>query len=165
MPQPGSLRGFAPQQGPGTESPHKNIFPSLEGGAGEGAIRRACIDSTGIGAQLAEEAVERFGSRVEAVTFTGAVKEDLAITLRRRFEDRLIRIPADRDIREDIHSVKKFTTAAGNVRFDAERTERGHADRFWALALAVHAAAAQLTPIAYEPVGRREAAFREAGCW
>ena len=103
-------------------------------------VRRCCIDSTGIGAQLAEEAREKFGSKVEEVTFTGAVKEDLAVTVRRKFEDRQVRIPPDRDIREDLHSVKKFTTAAGNIRFDSERTELGHADRFWALALAVHAA-------------------------
>lgn len=102
-------------------------------------VRRCCIDATGLGMQLAEEAVERFGSRAEAVTFTGAVKEDLAVTLRRRFEDRQVRIPIDREIREDIHSVKKFTTAAGNVRFDSERTEMGHADHFWAGALGVHA--------------------------
>ncbi len=101
--------------------------------------RRACIDATGLGAQLAEEAITRFGRVVEAVTFTAKVKEDLAVTLRRRFEDRQVRIPADREIREDIHSVKKFTTSAGNIRFDAERTELGHADRFWAAALGVHA--------------------------
>ena len=102
-------------------------------------IRRACIDASGLGAQLAEEAITRFGPVVEAVTFTGKVKEDLAVTLRRRFEDRQVRIPADRDIREDLHSVKKFTTSAGNIRFDAERTDMGHADRFWAAALGVHA--------------------------
>ncbi len=102
-------------------------------------IRRCCIDSTGLGAQLAEEAIDRFGPTVEAVLFTQKVKEDLAVTLRRKFEDRQVRIPADRDIREDFHSVKKFTTSAGNIRFNAERTDLGHADRFWAAALGVHA--------------------------
>lgn len=103
-------------------------------------VARACIDSTGLGAQLAEECQEAFGTyRVEAVTFTNTVKESLAIGLRRKFEDRLVRIPAQREIRDDLHSVRKVTTAAGNIRFDAERTEDGHADRFWALALALHA--------------------------
>lgn len=105
--------------------------------------RRTCIDATGLGMQLAEECQERFGTyAVEPVTFTQPVKEDLAVTLRRRFEDREVRIPVDREIREDIHSVKKTTTSAGNIRFDAERNESGHADRFWALALAVHAGSA-----------------------
>ena len=107
-------------------------------------IRRAEIDATGLGMQLAEEAQQTFGPyRVEPTTFTATVKEDLAVTLRRRFEDRQVRIPVDREIREDLHSIKKYTTSAGNIRFDAERTERGHADRFWALALAVHAAGSE----------------------
>jgi len=95
------------------------------------------IDETGMGMPLAEEALEAFGSwRVEPVTFTPKVKERLASRLRGAFEDRLVRVPPDRTIREDLHSVKKTVTAGGNVRFDAERTADGHADRFWALALA-----------------------------
>lgn len=148
------------------------LYSYMDGSAlGGASVRRACIDSSGLGMQLAEEAVDRFGPRVEAVTFTGPVKEDLAVTLRRRFEDRLLRIPADREIREDIHSVRKVTTAAGNIRFDAVRTdELGHADRFWALALAVHAGSSPAGPIAYETVESRamepeRARFAGKGAW
>jgi len=124
-------------------------------------IRRCCVDSTGLGMQLAEEAQERFGSAAEAVTFTQAVKEDLAVTLRRKFEDRLVRIPADRWIRDDLHAVKKYVTSAGNVRFDAERTEQGHADHFWAAALGAHGAAGPAGAIEYRSSGtRREYASR-----
>ena len=43
------------------------------------SLRRACIDKTGIGRQFAERAQERFGSsRVEGISFTAAVKEELA---------------------------------------------------------------------------------------
>jgi phage FluMu gp28-like protein len=35
-----------------------------------------------------------------------------------------------------IHSVKRRVLPSGKVSFDAERTGRGHADRFWAIALA-----------------------------
>jgi phage FluMu gp28-like protein len=35
-----------------------------------------------------------------------------------------------------IHSIKKRVLPSGNVTFDAERNEQGHADRFWAMALA-----------------------------
>jgi phage FluMu gp28-like protein len=119
--------------------------------------RRCCIDSSGIGAQLAEEATEKYGSKVEAVLFTNLVKEDLAVTFRRKFEDRQVRIPIDRDTREDIHSVKKFTTAAGNIRFDAERTEMGHADRFWAGALGLMAGSTPAGPIEYQSVKKRDA--------
>jgi len=114
--------------------------------------RRVCFDASGLGMQLAEEAGERFGSVAEGVTFTGPAKEDLAVTVKRRFEDKRIRIPVDPKIREDLHSVKRHVTAAGNVRFDAERTEDGHADRFWALALAAHAASGAAGPVEYESV-------------
>ena len=102
---------------------------------------RCCIDCTGIGAMLAEEAQRLHGAyRVEAVTFTGASKEEMAMGMLRRFEDRSIRIPDDPAIRGDLRKVRKTVTAAGNVRYEAERDDGGHADRFWALALACHAA-------------------------
>ncbi len=105
-------------------------------------MRRACIDATGIGMQLAEEAQDQFGQyRVEAVTFTGPVKEDLASKMLPYFEDVGVYVPDDVNVREDLHSVRKVVTAAGNVRFDVMKTEEeAHADRFWSLALALHAA-------------------------
>lgn len=118
-------------------------------------LRRACIDSTGLGMQLAERAAERFGTyRVEGVQFTGPVKEALAYPLRAAFEDKSVRIPADDAIRADLRSIKKTTTAAGNIRFEADRGPGGHADRFWALALALHAAQSPGVEYAYHPVGR-----------
>jgi phage FluMu gp28-like protein len=132
------------------------LFHLMDGGFGP-HVRRACVDATGIGAQMAEEARDNFGSRVEPVVFTGAVKEDLAVTMRRKFEDRRVRIPADRDIREDIHAVKKISTPAGNIRFDAERTELGHADRFWAAALGLHAGDGAPGPVVISSRRRREA--------
>jgi len=104
------------------------------------AMRRCCIDATGLGMQLAERAQQRFGSyRVECVQFTAPVKSDLAYPLRAAFEDGNVRIPFDRNIRADLRAIRKETTAAGNIRFAADRSENGHADRFWALALALHA--------------------------
>ena len=104
-------------------------------------LARCCIDATGLGMQLAEEAVEAFGSyRAEAITFTPAVKSDLAFGLRRQVEDRRVRIPSLASVHNAWHSVRKVTTTAGNIRYDAERTEAGHADHFWAAALGLHAA-------------------------
>ena len=112
-------------------------------------LRRCCIDSTGIGMQLAEQAVRDFGQyRVEAVMFTNKSKEEMAYNLRTNFEDKQVIIPAEHDIREDLHSIQKITTKAGNIRFDAETSEvNGHADRFWALALALIACGTPYTPI------------------
>lgn len=104
-------------------------------------FRRDCQDDTGIGMQMAENAQVKFGKfRVEGVTFTNKVKEDLAYRLRTEFENKTVFIPSRHEIREDLHSVRKITTASNNIRFDADRSDNGHADRFWALALALHAA-------------------------
>lgn len=103
--------------------------------------RRHCQDRTGIGEQLAEELVDKYGeARVEPIGFTMEVKEDLAVRTRRRFEDGLIKIPDNREVHAGIHAVKKFPTAAGHFRFDAERTDQGHADEFWGLSLGLMAA-------------------------
>lgn len=103
-------------------------------------VRRCCIDNTGIGRQFAERAQQRFGRyRVEPVTFTSNTKSDLAYPVRAAFEDRAIRIPDSPAIRADLRAIRKDTTASGHIRFSADRSANGHADRFWALALALHA--------------------------
>jgi len=104
-------------------------------------FRRACIDETGIGAQLAEGAQDLFGSyRVEGIPFTAESKETLAVGLKQNFEDRGSQIPSDNVIRSSLHSVKKFATTTKHFRFDAERTDAtGHADHFWAKALSTQA--------------------------
>jgi len=104
------------------------------------SVKRCCIDATGIGAQLAEEAIDAYGSyKVEAIIFTMASKAELAYPLRASFEDKNVIIPYDLMVRKDLRSIKKETTASGNIRFTADHGDNGHADRFWALALAVHA--------------------------
>ena len=115
-------------------------------------LRRCCIDATGLGMQLAERAAERFGSyRVEGVNFSGPVKEELAYPVKAAFEDLNIRIPFDRNLQSDLRAIKKETTAAGNIRFSADRSDNGHADRFWALALALHARGHSDGPCMMEP--------------
>jgi phage FluMu gp28-like protein len=104
-------------------------------------VRRTCIDQTGIGRQFTERAQTRFGKwKVEGIGFTGPVKEELAYPVRAAFEDRTLRIPHDSKIRSDLRAIKKETTASGNIRFTADSGANGHSDRFWALALALHAA-------------------------
>lgn len=110
-------------------------------------VRRACIDQSGIGRQIAEETVLKFSSRAEGIDFTAANKEVLAGIVKQKAEDKLIRIPADPVIRQSLHSVKRYQTATGHFRFDAERTEKtGHADMFWALGLALQAASTNIAP-------------------
>lgn len=112
---------------------------------------RVCIDATGLGIGWTDDAQDKFGEhRVEGVVFTPRVKEALAYPVRSAMEERALRIPYDKHIRADLRQVTKQTTIAGNVRFTAERTPDGHADRFWALALAIQAASQPPGEIAYQ---------------
>ncbi len=105
------------------------------------AIKRCAIDATGLGSMLAEELHARWGARVEPVVFTAAIKEDLAVRVKRFLEERRLKLPYDAAVRAALAAVKRTVTPAGNIRFDADRTERAaHADHFWALALALAAA-------------------------
>lgn len=104
-------------------------------------VHRCCLDAGGIGMQLAESAVEDYGHwRVEPVTFSVTLKADLAHRLRIAVEDRRVRIPVDEALRNDWHSVERSLSVTGQPRFDAARSDTGHADRFWAAALALRAA-------------------------
>jgi phage FluMu gp28-like protein len=121
-------------------------------------LRRMCIDQTGIGRQFSERAGENFTHcSVEGVTLTNVAKECLAYGLRAAFEDRRVRIPGDDFIRSDLRAIRRETTFAGNIRFAGDRGKNGHADRFWALALAVHAADTMKYPLAehFERIGKR----------
>jgi phage FluMu gp28-like protein len=110
-------------------------------------MERVCIDASGMGLTIGEDTVDKYGQYcAEGVEFTGKVKQDMAVRTRNIFEDRLCRIAMCQKARDDYHAVKKTTTAAGNIRFDADRTDLGHADRFWAKSLAFLASDAGATP-------------------
>ena len=99
-------------------------------------IARLSIDKSGIGMNLAENLSRAF-PQVVGEALTNASKErwctDFKILLQRRDVD----LPRDRELVAQIHSIKRRYTPSGHVSFDAERTGRGHADRFWAMVLAV----------------------------
>ena len=128
-------------------------------------VRRCCIDSSGLGLQLSEETQEKYGKfRVEPITATNATNAALAYNLKTNFEDKTIYIPPDDAIREDIHSIQKITTVSGNIRFDAAKAagidiknkQHSHADRFWSLALALHAGDSNPGPLIVQSAGRRK---------
>ena len=119
-------------------------------------IERTCMDYTGLGIGWGDDAQKKFGEhKIELVTFTPKVKEALAYPVRGKMEDKKLRVPYDPHVRADLRAVTKETTVAGNVRFTAERSEAGHADRFWALALAIHAASSPSGPIEFQSTGVR----------
>lgn len=120
----------------------------------------ACeMDCTGNGLGLYEYTRKAFGSRIHGVQFGSSVESivdpsekkipvtlSMATALKDRFDDRLIRIPWNNArIKDGLHKPKKVATATGRITFHAARDKNGHADEFWALALAVAGATVRTT--------------------
>ena len=120
-------------------------------------VARICIDQTGMGEPIVEAAQRRYGRYlVEGVLFTPPSKLALASRLRESFEGRTVRIPrGDQDLRDELHSLQRVQSPTGAPRFVADRTDAGHADRAWALALALHAASTPYQPYDYRPVSAK----------
>lgn len=127
--------------------------------------RRVCVDYTGPGVGLGDYLVQEFQEwkpeedkfgKIELVTFTQQKKIELFAPLKVAFEKKLIRVPANRIFREDLHSMQRVATATGNITYRAPHNDDGHADRCTALALLRRAAenpTAILAPI--PPQGKR----------
>lgn len=113
-------------------------------------VKKLLIDQTGIGRNIAENAMKKFPSKVEGVDFTNSTKQLWAGNTKMVMQQRKAPIPIDRELAYQVHSIKKLITPSKNVVFDTDRNEKHHADKFWALALA-HSAA--LTPQATMRVG------------
>lgn len=139
-------------------------------------VVRIAMDQTGMGEKPVEDAKRRHGeARVEGVLFTAAAKLDLATGLKEAMQDRRVAIPAgDPVLRADLHAIRSRVGPTGIRRLVAEGETDGHADRFWALALAVGAAGSPHQPYAYRPVRpgrdverpvRATAGFRRQGVW
>jgi phage FluMu gp28-like protein len=96
------------------------------------------LDATGMGMQLGEDLRKKYGSRVEAWTFTNQVKNDLANNLKILFEDKLIELTADQNLVKQLGSIKQRFTDTGQTVFDVQYDPRHHADKVWALALAAY---------------------------
>ena len=116
-------------------------------------VVRCCIDQTGMGEKPVEDAKIKYGrSRVEGVLFNTNTKQAMATIGREVFEDCRIRIPFDRELRQDLHKLKQVTSATGAPRFVAESDSNGHADRTWALFLALTAGITPIKRYEYTPM-------------
>lgn len=118
---------------------------------------RACIDRVGMGENIAENAIKKFGMKVEAIDTNGPLKYTIATNLYLSLSDMTMFIPEDEIVREDFHSVKKSVTAAGHIRFNAEANKDGHADRFWAGGLSHYAASNSVKDRSITSGGKRKA--------
>lgn len=120
-------------------------------------VMRVCMDQTGMGEKPVEDAQRRHGtSRVEGVLFTASAKLGLATVGKQAFEDRRLRIPRGvQTLRSDLHKLQKVSGPTGAPRFVAESDDAGHADRTWALFLALSAANSPRIEYGYTPATRR----------
>lgn len=99
---------------------------------------RVAIDATGMGT-FPVQAAQRKHPALEAVWFTNQVKEAMATRLYQSLASEKLSLPKPpHQMLTDIASIRRLITSAGNVRFDAPRTSKGHADLAWALMLALH---------------------------
>lgn len=88
------------------------------------------IDKTGIGLGLYEYARKEIGGRVRGITFTKETKTKMATNLRNKMQDDEVYMIKNDNFMDIIHSVPYDT-------LNAERKSDGHADQFWACALAL----------------------------
>jgi phage FluMu gp28-like protein len=99
------------------------------------------IDRNGIGGNLAENTEKRFPAKAVGVDFTNASKTLWATDTKMLVQQRKAKLPVDREWARQIHSIKR-KVGVNSTSFDAERTEKSHADKFWAWALALNGALA-----------------------
>ena len=100
-------------------------------------IYRGKIDRTGIGDNIYEDVHAVVGDRVEGVQFTQESKEILAIDAKRGLEQKEFLLSNDKEFHMQIHSIKRIDRGGGkHFSYDASRDDKGHADSFWAWALA-----------------------------
>jgi len=135
-------------------------------------FRGITIDMTGLGLGLVEYAQEKWRTRVRGLNFsrtepindhlraegraaeTARVTENLATDLLAHFEHRTItlEVSLDAEALEDLRKPERLVSPGGRVSIAATRTEAGHADHFWALALALRDAASTSAPVAFSPL-------------
>lgn len=121
------------------------------------------LDANGNGMPMAQEARQKYGSeRIVELIASDAWYREFASKFRSAFEDRTIEIPADLDVRDDVH---QFRTIRGVIRIPREvrepskvkggrDTPKRHADAAIAL-LNFHAATqTEFEEYGYEAAGR-----------
>jgi phage FluMu gp28-like protein len=129
---------------------------------------RVCLDYTGAGVGLGDYLAREFRpydparhqfGKIELCNFSNTLKVDVFSKLRMAFEQRSLRVPVSRAIREDLHSVNRVCTANGQITYRAPHSPDGHADRCTALALALRASEKGAMGCSIESVPRRPSPY------
>lgn len=99
---------------------------------------------------------------IEGMQFSGPSKEEMIARVCAAFFNKQISIPmSERTLADDIASVRRVQKVSGHVGYESPRNSKGHADSFWALALALRACPAAVggAMFSYKSVEKREIAW------
>ncbi len=128
-------------------------------------IARFSIDGNGIGMNLAEDLGREF-PQVVTEPSSGPAKERWATDLKITLQRRAVELPRERGLVAEIHSVERRVSSSGRVSFDSPATSKGHADRFWAIAMACQkerqAEGGELPTVHARVVGGERASFERS---
>lgn len=97
---------------------------------------RCRVDETGLGRKLAPDLAEKVGDvvKVEPITFTNQLKEQMVTNIKKLMETGKIEFPFEyKELRGQFHNMKRVVTAHGNIQYEGSP----HDDIFWACSLAV----------------------------
>ncbi len=99
-------------------------------------VHRGALDSTGMGAPIAERLTKEFPEKFDPITFSVETKEKMAQSIKIGLQRKEFLLPNDKNLHHQIHSIRRTPTTGGHFKYDANRDENGHADSFWGFALA-----------------------------
>lgn len=103
-----------------------------------GRILKSRIDKTGLGMQMAENLERMYPGIAEGVAFTPKIKEEMVALVLSLAQSKRLKLIPDSDLISDMSAIRRqYSHKGGGVLYDAARTEKGHADSFWALGLAL----------------------------
>jgi phage FluMu gp28-like protein len=96
------------------------------------------IDESGPGGPMLDFLTRDIGGKVIPIAFSAQNKERLMLDMYNMFQDRKLKIPAFQPLIDELHSIEKTVTESGNVRYYAPREDGGHADKAFALSMAIN---------------------------
>jgi phage FluMu gp28-like protein len=124
---------------------------------------RCQIDATGLGMQLAENALKRFPGKVTPVTFNQHIKVEMAVKSKRKFQDGLVRMRDSTKRQYELYSIKQKAGAADSIVITSEAgLSEGHSDYAWAAFLGLHAESIGLASFGWSPLKARSTGTTEA---
>jgi len=103
-------------------------------------VQMCITDETGLGIQITEELVTRFGHVCKGLVIGGSNKPLLVERVKRYIDQERVSLCGDEAIRDDILAMRRLTTAGGSVSYGGRSSRGSHCDYYMALALCLHGA-------------------------